>query len=85
MLGIALGTGGGDTLGRLTLCDEDSRVPPPPTGPLPGPDDWGILDALCLFGLTLLVDMVLVSLDLDVSVHLGRGGTTGGKSDASLG
>lgn len=44
---VVVGTGGGDTFGRLTLCDWDMSVPPPVIVPLPGPDDWEVLDNRC--------------------------------------
>ena len=78
---VVVGTGGGDTLGKLTLCDWDISVPP--LVPLPGPDDWEVLDNRCWLGFILAVDNV-VSLDFDVSVCSGRGGTFGGISDVSL-
>jgi hypothetical protein len=84
LLIVVVGTGGGETFGRFTLCDWDIRVPPLPTMPRPGPDDWDIFDDRFGLGLILLLDMV-VSLDLDVSVFLGRGGTVGGISEVSLG
>ena len=79
-----MGTGGGETFGKLMLCEWDISVPPVAIKPRPGPDDWDVLDDRFGLGLILLVDIV-VSLDLDVSVLLGRGGTIGGISDVSLG
>jgi hypothetical protein len=39
LLAVVMGTGGGDTVGKLTFCDSDINVPPPINVPLPGPDD----------------------------------------------
>lgn len=83
---VGLGTGGGETLGRLIFCDWCINVPPPLVKPLPGPDDCDILVGLFGLGLILLLADIVVSLDLDVSVLVGRGGTIGGIfSERSLG
>lgn len=83
---VVLGTGGGETLGRLIFCDWFINVPPPLVKPLPGPDDCDILVGLFGLGLILLLADIVVSLDLDVSVLVGRGGTIGGIfSERSLG
>ena len=83
---VEVGTGGGETLGRLMFCDWFINVPPPLVKPLPGPDDCDILVGLFGLGLILLLIGVVVSLDLDVSVFVGRGGTIGGIfSEESLG
>jgi len=84
LLEVVVGIGGGETFGRLILCDWDISVPPAFNKPRPGPDDWDVLDDRFGLGLILLLDMV-VSFDLDESVFLGRGGTIGGISEVSLG
>ena len=84
LLEVVVGIGGGETFGRLILCDWDISVPPALNNPRPGPVDWDVLDDRFGLGLILLLDMV-VSFDLDVSVFLGRGGTIGGISEVSLG
>ena len=81
LLIVVVGTGGGETFGRFTLCDWDIRVPPLPTMPRPGPDDWDIFDDRFGLGLILFGVDIVVSFDLDVSVLLGRGGTIGGISE----
>ena len=86
LLIVAVGIGGGETLGKLMFCDWDINVPPPAVWPLPGPDECDILVGLFALGLIRLLDDIAVILDLDVSVFFGRGGTIGGIfSEASLG
>ena len=60
---VEVGTGGGETLGRLMFCDWFINVPPPLVKPLPGPDDCDILVGLFGLGLILLLIGVVVSLD----------------------
>ena len=86
LLIVAVGIGGGETLGKLMFCDWDIKVPPPAERPLPGPDECDIVVGLFGLGLILLLGEIDVILDLDVRVFFGRGGTIGGIfSDASLG
>ena len=86
LLIVAVGIGGGETLGKLMFCDWDIKVPPPAERPLLGPDECDIVVGLFGLGLILLLGEIDVILDLDVRVFFGRGGTIGGIfSDASLG
>jgi len=86
LLVVVVGIGGGETFGRFMFCDWDINVPPPLVKPLPGPDECDILTGLLGLGLILLFNDIVVSLDLEVSVLFGRGGTVGGIfSEVSLG